>query len=212
MSKKVIKPNEHVFIGGRTGTGKTWLAKKYLTNYEFVVALDTKGMLVQDWTEPGPKELTVVTRLADLEKVKTPKIIYQPTWDEMTFDHYNAFFFWIYQRRNTIVWIDEAMSVCPNPMKIPDGYRACLTRGRQLNIGVWSLSQRPSGLPQVILSEATHFFVFDLSLPQDREKLVEITGAVELYEMPSKHGKYVFWYYKVGEERAVLGVLRERKG
>jgi len=37
-----IKPNESVFIAGRTGCGKTFLAKSYLANYPAVIALDTK--------------------------------------------------------------------------------------------------------------------------------------------------------------------------
>lgn len=37
-----IKPNESVFIAGRTGSGKSFLAQKYLTNYPAVIALDSK--------------------------------------------------------------------------------------------------------------------------------------------------------------------------
>lgn len=207
--KYYVKPNEHVFVAGRTGTGKTWLARKYLSNYQNVVALDTKGTLV--WPEVPKEELTVITSLTELDGVKTSKIIYRPIWEEMEFDFYNQFFRWCYMRRNTIVWVDEAMSVCPNPMKIPEFYKAILTRGRELNTAAWSLTQRPSGLPQVILSEATHFFVFDLNLPQDREKLVETTGAEEFYERPSQYGKYAFWYFRVDNDHAVPARLVEKR-
>lgn len=207
----VIKPSEHVFIAGRTGSGKTYLARKYLSRYKNVVALDTKGTLI--WPEVSEEELTLVTKLTDLGSVKTPKIIYRPDWQEMEFEFYNEFFRWCYMRGNTIVWVDEAMSVCPNSHKIPDYYKAILTRGRELKVAVWSLSQRPSGIPQVIMSESSHFFVFDLNMPQDREKLVEVTGAEELLEKPStKYGKYTFWYYNVERERAVPARLVERKG
>lgn len=205
----VIKPSEHVFIAGRTGSGKTFLARKYLNRYKNVVALDTKGTLV--WPEVPEEELTLVTRLADLGGVKTPKIIYRPDWQEIELEFYNEFFRWCYMRGNTIVWIDEAMSVCPNPMRIPDYYKAILTRGRELQVAAWSLTQRPSGIPQVIMSEATHFFVFDLNMPQDRAKLAEVTGAEELLEKPStKYGDYSFWYYNVNRDRAVPARLVER--
>lgn len=207
----IIKPTEHVFIAGRTGSGKTFLARKYLNRYKNVVALDTKGTL--QWPEVPDEELTLVSRLADLGGAKTPKIIYRPSWEEMEVDFYNEFFRWCYMRGNTIVWIDEAMSVCPNPHKIPDYYKAVLTRGRELQVAAWSLSQRPSGIPQVIMSEATHFFVFDLNMPQDREKLVEVTGAMELMKKPStQYGEYAFWYYNVNRDRAVPARLVERKG
>lgn len=202
----LIRPNEHVFVAGRTGSGKTFLARKYLAGFRHVAVLDTKGTL--EWPEVPPEELTVVTRLSDLNAVETPKIIYRPVWEEMTEEFYDAFFSWAYRRRNTVVWVDEVMSVAPNPHRIPEHAKAILTRGRELNVAMWALTQRPSGIPQVFMSEATHFFVFDLNLPQDREKLVEVTGAPELYQKP---GKYIFWYYHVAGEKAIRARLVERR-
>ncbi len=192
----LIKANEHVFVAGRTGSGKTFLAKKFLAQYPNVVVLDTKGML--DWNELLPEEKTIVTSLAKIGEAKTDKIIYKPRWQEMDFEVYNRFFKWVYQRKNTIVWVDEVMAVCPNPFKIPDFYKAILTRGRELNIAVWSLTQRPSGIPQIVISEATHLFIFDLNMEQDRNKLTEITGYDEFETRP---GKFHFWYADIREEK-----------
>lgn len=192
----LIWPNEHVFVAGRTGSGKTYLAKKFLSLYPNVVVLDTKGTL--NWDEVLPEEKTIVTSLAKISEAKTNKIIYKPRWQEMTFEVYNRFFKWIYERKNTIVWIDEVMAICPNPFKIPDYYKAILTRGRELNIAAWSLTQRPSGIPQVVISEAVHLFIFDLNLEQDRAKLVEITGYNEFLQRP---GKYHFWYADIRKEQ-----------
>jgi hypothetical protein len=220
-----IPANHHVGVFGRNGGGKTWGTRKYLAGYGHVVCLDTKGTTA--WPEipgtrwdpdqqtnpgklldPGPN-LALVTHLADLMKVspKIEKIIYRPVWEEMKEEYYNSFFKWIYMRQNCIVWVDEAMSVSPNPFSIPEYYKACLTRGRELNIGVWSLSQRPAGIAQVILSECKHFFVYDLNMPQDRKKLAEITGAVELLEQP---GEFNFWYYYITWEHAVKARLVEK--
>lgn len=218
-----IPPNQHVLIPGRTGSGKTYLAKKYLAGYRNVVALDTKGTLV--WQEipgtkwdlgkqpypkfdlvDGGKELTLVERLADLPKVKTPKIIYRPRLEEMNEDFYNEFFKWCYLRRNTIVWVDEVMSICPGPSKIPFYYQGILTRGRELGVSVWSLTQRPKTIPLVIISESSHFFVFDLNMAEDRERLMEVTGCPQLGQKP---GQYNFWYYKVDAEKAILATLQE---
>lgn len=221
-----IAPNQHVFIAGRTGTGKTWTARKYLVGYKYVVVLDTKGeyewpelgfykvehfdkdgyLIRTDWINNNPEEITLVENFADLAKVETPKIIYRPGHKELNQSYYNAYFEWIYFRRSCISLTDEAMSVSPNPSVIPEWYVACLTRGRELGIGIWSLSQRPAGIAQVIISESNHIFAFDLNMPQDRKKLAEVTGAPEFLEKP---GRFKFWYYNVRQEHAILAQLRE---
>lgn len=223
MKGVFIKPNEHVFIGGKTGTGKTWTGRKYIAGFDNVAVLDTKGEFA--WPEVGfhreeknnriryinenPKEVTLVESIANLGLATTPKIIYRPPFSELKPEFYDAFFQWVYLRRNTTVFVDEAMSVSPNPSVIPEYYKACLTRGRELGIGVWSASQRPSGIAQIILSESTHFFIFDLNMPQDRKKLAEISGAEELLEKP---GYRIFWYYNVNQDHAVLTQIREKRG
>lgn len=224
MSKLTIPPNQHVLIAGRTGSGKTWMARKYLANYNHVIALDTKGLL--SWPEipgtvwgkgerhehelldPGP-HLTLTDTLADLPHITTPKIIYRPKLEELNEEYINEFFRFCYHRENTIVWIDEAMSICPSPYKIPYWYQACLTRGRQKYVACWSLTQRPSGIPQIILSESSHFFIFDLNLPTDREKLANVTGCNSLLEKP---GQYLAWYYNVQAETATRVKFVERRG
>lgn len=206
MARRVIQIGEHVLVAGRTGSGKTYLARKYLAWFPArVVALDTKGTL--QWTEVPQQDLQLVRTLEQLKRARARRVIYRPNWDEMTPEGYDEFFWWCYAHGGPlVVWVDEAMSVCPSPFQMPEYYRAILTRGRELGVSAWSLTQRPTGIPQVILSESTHFFVFDLRLKQDREKLVFVTGAEELYELP---GKYRFWYYHVEDDRAILAQLRE---
>jgi len=209
-TSKYIKINQSVFIAGRTGCGKTYLAKKYLANYPFVVALDTKGML--KWEEVPKKDLTIVTNLADLPKATTPKIIYRPSFTEMNLESYNEFFKWVYFRENCIVWVDEVMGVCPNSSKIPEYYKAILTRGREKNTACWSLTQRPLTIPAVVISESLHVFVFQLNMEQDREKIANITGYNEFKRPPQ--AKFQFWYLDLtGDEvnSPVLGILDEKK-
>lgn len=202
-----IKPGEHVFIGGRTGSGKTYLARKYLAGFNHVVCLDTKGTL--EWPEIPEKELAITDNLFELQNIRKEKIIYKPRFEEMNFEFYNEFFRWCYLRGNTTVWIDEVMAVCPTPYKMPEYYQAILTRGRELNVSAWSLSQRPSGIPVLTMSESTHFFVFDLNMPQDREKMYSITGAANMLKKP---GTYQFWYYNIYSEDAYRAKLVERRG
>lgn len=199
-----IKSDEHVFIAGKTGSGKTYLARKYLAGYENVFVLDTKGTL--EWPEVPRDELTIITHISELNKVETPKCIYKPAIEELEPEFYDQFFRFIYERGHTILWVDEIMSVSPNAQKIPFYLKAALTRGRELGVAVWSLTQRPSGINLLPISEASHIISFDLNLPQDRKRMAEVSGAPEFLKKP---GEYKFWYYNVQGEHAVLARLKE---
>ena len=217
-----IRTDEHVLVAGRTGTGKTVLCRVYLAGFKNVVVLDTKGLF--SWTEvpgtkwkgkknhilvDGNKVLTLTDRLETLPRIKTPKIIYRPRFEEMTLEHYNEFYRWAYLRGNTIVYTDEVMSVCKNPFTYPDFLKAIMTRGRELNVAHWGATQRPSNIAVITISEATHFFIFDLNVEADREKLISISGCQEFKEKPStKFGKHSFWYYHVDKDSAAPARLQ----
>ncbi len=201
---KQILTTEHVFICGRTGSGKTFLAKNYLAGYDNVIALDTKGTLI--WEQAG--EVPIFEHLDDLMNFKEGKAIYRPSFDELDNDHYERFFKWIYYRMNTIVWIDELMSIS-NTSYIPQYLKAILTRGRERNTSAWCLTQRPKTVPLVTMSEATHFFVFSLNLETDRQRVNEFIGTKDIIDIIPK--KYEFWYYNVEAEKPVLAKLVIKK-
>jgi hypothetical protein len=208
-----ILTSEHTFIAGSTGSGKSQLAEIYLAGFEYVVKLDTKGEYYERVREGKAvwrgltenKDYTVVFHLRDLDQVTTKKIIYVPSFEEQEIEFYDSLMKWIYERENTTLWIDELMSVADNPHRYPRYLKALLTRGRSKNCGVWSLTQRPTEIPSIIMANSTHFFIFNLNLPQDREKIVKITDQREFIQKPDK---YHFWYYKIGHNKPVLATLK----
>jgi hypothetical protein len=212
MSK--IKQSEHVFICGRTGSGKTFLAETYLAGFPNVVVLDTKGFV--DWNLAGFPP--VYDSLSELVKnVKDGKAIYRPNPFEMDMEFYDKFFEWVYERQNTIVYIDELMSIATSS-QIPFFLKAILTRGRQRNTACWSLTQRPSGIPIICMSEATHFFVFDLNIKEDRDRLKKITGneimdykPSELCKINGKNMEYPFFYYNYKMDKPNLSEMTRRR-
>lgn len=201
-----IGTDEHVFIPGMTGSGKSFLAEVYLAGYKNVIMLDTKGQVYERRSKGenlwrGLKEgtdFTVIERLEDITYVKTDKIIYAPRFEEQEMDYYDALMKYVYERENTILWIDELMSVAESPSRYPRYLKALMTRGRSKNVAVWALTQRPMDIPSIIFANTTHFFVFNLMLPQDRKKMTEGTGYPEFLENP---GRFNFWYLKVGADR-----------
>jgi len=205
-----INTSEHVFIAGSTGSGKTILGKAYLSRKKNVVVLDTKGTF---YFEPFLLEddYVIITELSRLEEAskKFDKIVYRPRLEELNDEYYDLFFKWCYFRRNTTVLVDEAMQVVKNAHTIPEYYKGILTRGRELNVSVWSLTQRPSGLNQLILTESTHYFIFRLTHINDRKKIAEITGQEQFIKPP--HG-YQFRYWKAGGMKTELSILKIKKG
>lgn len=207
-----IPQDEHVFIAGMTGTGKSFFAEAYLAGYPYVIKLDTKGEIFERRKkgEAGwrglveGKDYTVIERLADINNVTTPKIIYAPHFTEQTEEYYDSLCKYIYERENTTFWIDELMSIADSPRKYPLYLKALYTRGRSKDVGIWALTQRPVDVPVIAGANSKHFITFDLAMPQDRQKMAEITGCPNLLEMPKG---YNFWYFKLGWETAVKGVL-----
>lgn len=174
---RIVAPSytDRVTIVGKTGSGKTTLARRLLEPRPYVVVCDTKGTL--QW--PG---YTRFDRLDDCIYAKTdvaPRIIYAPRHEELIDPSVtNRFFQWLYLRGNTTVYIDEVYGVCTRG-EIPTFYHAILTRGRELNISTFSSTQRPKQIPAVVLSESEHYYVFQLMLPQDRQRIREMIPVTD---------------------------------
>ena len=210
-SANTIPTNKHVLVCGMTGTGKSYLCEQYLSRYEYVVKLDTKdetterqleGVSAWDGLEEN-KDFTIIRNIDELDEVETKKIIYAPPYDEQNEETFNRFFKWCFDRGNTIVWVDELMSI-GTVHKYPRELGRLMTQARSKNVALWCCTQRPSGIPNIVPANCSYFFVFDMALRQDRKKLVEVTGMLEMYELPKD---YNFWYYKMGERQAVKAVL-----
>ena len=206
-----IEANKHVLVCGMTGTGKSYLCENYLRGYKYVVKLDTKGETDERraeglspwrWLKEG-RDFTVVRHFEELDEVDTDKIIFVPEYDEQNEANFNMFFRWIFERGNTILWIDELMSI-GTVNSFPKELGRLMTQGRSKNVGIWSCTQRPSGIPSCVPSNCSYYFVFDMALPQDRKKLVDTTGMVQMNEMPTG---FNFWYYKMGDRECVKAVL-----
>ena len=207
-----IPPHKHVLVCGMTGTGKSYLTEQYTKGYKYVVKLDTKdetderySMGVSPWEglREG-KDFTVCRRLDELDDVNTDKIIYVPDYDEQNETTFNLFFRWIFDRGNTVLWIDELMSIV-TVQRYPKELGRLYTQGRSKGVGIFACTQRPTGIPGCAFANSSYFFVFDMALPQDRKKLVEATGMVDMYDMPTG---YNFWYYKMGDRKTVKAVLK----
>ena len=207
----VIETNKHVLVAGMTGSGKSFLCETYLTGYENVIKLDTKNETDErrlNGESPWRglvegEDFTVVYDMEDLEFVETSKIIFVPPFD-FTQEEYNTFFFWVFRRGNTILWVDELMSI-GTANRYPVELLRLMTQARSKNIGCWVCTQRPSGIPVIVPSNCHYFFIFDMANVDDRKKMYQVTGMKEMLEMPTG---YNFWFYKMGDRTAVKAILK----
>lgn len=185
---------DRAFIAGQTGSGKTELAERLCRSRQQVVVLDTKGEIA--WK---PYELfESLDKLYEIDPRKTTRIIYRPNfWEQQDQKVIDEFFQWVYERQNTTLYVDEALSISKSHY-IPPHYLACLTRGRSRRVETWSSSQRPSGLHQTILSEAEHYYLFKLKLIPDSEKMESMTAipAEKIRALP----KTRFFYFNFDDQ------------
>lgn len=206
-----IPTDKHVFVTGMTGTGKSYLAETYLTGYEYVVKLDTKNETAERlragesaWRNlEQDKDFEICRDVNKLDDCECKKIIFVPEYDDQTEDVFNQFFRWCFERENTIVWVDELMSI-GSANRCPKELGRIYQQGRSKNVAIWACSQRPSGVPLIATGNSSYFFVFDLGLSQDRKRMVEATGCEVMNELP---GGFNFWYYKMGDRLCTKAVL-----
>lgn len=166
--------NSRAMFVGKTGCGKTTLAYRIVSRYKHAVVLDIKGeMTEKDWAG-----FTVFSSFDNLRKAdkRITKRIYQPNIFEQNSEYYERFFQWIYERRNTCVYIDEVLGLCRSWSDIPFYYKGILTRGRQRGIACLQATQTPMNIPHALLSQSEIYYVFFCKMPQDREKIEKITG------------------------------------
>lgn len=203
----VIKSNEHVSIIGGTGTGKTVLAVVMLANRDnHIVVLDTKGKFSFLGMVPD-EDITYFYTLKDLvsSDIKTKKAIYRPNINELDYVYYDKFFEWCYNRGNNIVVVDEAAQVCKNAHSYPKSYKDILQRGRELNVGIWSLTQRPSNIAPDIIAQSLHFYIFRLNNINDRKKVSNSAGQ-DLFLKKVTGYNFLYWRADT-DKKPVLRVL-----
>lgn len=180
-----IRRDDRVFLVGTTGSGKTSLVKALLWNNRNVVVLDPK----RTFTWNKEHELTT-----DFDRVVTHDfevpLVYRPSLD-MLDDMAEPFFNWAFDEGDLIVYVDEVQRVT-TPHKIGRGYASCIQLGRERNVSVWSATQRPANIPQIIATESEHHFIFRLRHPNDRKKMGEFTDPQVTEKNPEGNG---FWYY-----------------
>jgi hypothetical protein len=189
--------NDRGVLIGKTGGGKTTLAKFLVEdeNKPYSVSWNPKGSeKVLEWDQ---KHVSSLTEMYNEEsKPENTRLVYTPSaLMARNMENQYEFFYWIYERRNTRLYIDEATEIQYNGLKPPDYLTACLNRGRERGVSTLTATQRPAGVPMNILSESEHYYVFKLNLHQDRQRVEQICGITIEQQIDLKD--FEFYYFNV---------------
>lgn len=177
--------NQRVFFCGKTGSGKTYLAEHLTRRLHRLVVLDGKGTLDKWRLDPWNRESKRLLREGEAVRARVLwDINTEPVefWSEVMSECYNA--------RNVTVYIDEVYRVVEPQTKVPNIFNALYTQGRELGIGVWASTQRPTWIPLVCMSESEHYFMFHLNMEKDKATMAAFMGEQVEKKISDPHGFY----------------------
>lgn len=214
---------DRMFVVGRSGSGKTFLAKALLNLYsdDEKTPSEFRGRICifdpnHNFDYPGK----VVTQIADVVPTRQfPVVIYRPRVEDMTSEGWNEALKALFLAKGKILLlIDEftALDTLFGSRRIDGGNYLTyyMGRGRALGKAAIILTQAPASIPLTTIRNAERFAVFDLPLDDDRDRMAGVYGRFTTEAkggVPVKVdvrdrralGKFEFWYYGPNVEEPI---------
>lgn len=200
QAKHLIKLNsrDRWFFVGRTGTGKSflikYLASLYVNAGGRVAIVDGPDHGWCDKEHPPAKKGDGTVLSPRLVKRFDPGLrvqMYQPTVPGYADEGLLRFVSDVFAEGNTLLIFDEIYGILDashQPVEITQVW----TQGRKHNVPAWAASQRPSRVPEVIMSQADNWGIFQLLNDQDKKKIAEWTNSPEIEDTRLPKRK---WFY-----------------
>lgn len=194
-------PTDRVAWVGKTGSGKTYGAYQFLRDVPRLIVIDPKhseGIAewgLEQWDGPVsvPRWRDVVRRginhherrFVQQRKILSGKENFQYVFSPAPDYDYESLWGWIWdnlQGRDVTIYIDELYLTLKN--NTGGKYlRALYTQGREKGIGTWASMQRPTLVPLICLTECEWFFVFRLTLDDDKKRMSKIIGKEAMADL-----------------------------
>ena len=176
---RILASDRVAFIGA-SGTGKTQLAKFFLTRLNRVVVIDPKHTFrlegfKRTWRLPWAKN-------SDFRLIVRPKMDQDAELYELIAR--------LYKMGHVTIYVDEMATLSDMFPHTTALLKNVARTGREKRVALWSAVQRPRGVPLVFFTECETFFVFNLRSMDDRQHIRGYIGDEVLDRIP----KFKFWH------------------
>jgi Helicase HerA, central domain len=195
-----IVPSERWLLLGKTGSGKTQLAKYFLRKISAkwpVVIVDPnwlwlgkgKGARQDEWASRREVGTIEKPHLVDGFNPRYHVQLIQP--DEDDSDALEHMCYDLMKAGDHFIYFDETEGIA-TATSVPKYIRVLWKRGRAHNIGAWASTQVPRGIPRLFKSQAEHRIVLKVG-EEDAEVASEIVHVPT--EIVKRLHKYEWIYY-----------------
>lgn len=171
---------------GRTGSGKSHFAAWLLSTQNF----DAMPWIIIDFKDEDKDIINQIDRIQYLtydDPIPTRPGIYiiKPMSGDK--DEIERWLWKVYYQGNVGLFFDEVF-----PMgQYNEAFNTILMQGRSKNIPVIACTQRPSNISVYCFSEASFYYVFDVTKTSDRKKInEEISQIPRDYKLADYHSYY----------------------
>lgn len=205
----MIERSDRVFICGRTGSGKSYLARRL---FEAVlpprIVIDPKdetqatGGMFRDG-----RQAVTFTDPAHIPEAEVLRFVPRDPGDIEAYDRLYAGLFEI---PHMFVWCDEVADVAPSS-KITPAVRRFVKQGRVKGHGHLALNQEPTWVDRAMIANSEHIMVFATHQPDHVRTLAEAMGEdrttldAYLRRLP-RHG--FVWYSARSQEVVLCNPIR----
>lgn len=169
-----MKRSDRVFIVGATGTGKTLLGRRLFEAHNPPrLVIDPKDDV--DATGGVFRDGRVAVTFHDPGRLPDAEVARFVPRDPGDLEAYDRLYTAIFERRDVVVWLDEAGDAAPSS-GAPPGLRRVVKQGRSRGIGHIATHQRPVEVDRALLGNAEHIVIFDVRHPADVGTLAGAIG------------------------------------
>lgn len=184
-----IHTDERLIFVGKTGSGKTVLAKHFLSKANRVLVIDPKHTFKLDGYRRA-RGLPAFTN--------DWRLIYRPRFEDD--GDLARLIYKLNKGRECTIYCDE-LATLTEQFPATTAMLADVARtGRERHVAIWNALQRPRWVPRVFFTEAETIFLFNLRAGEDRAYMAQFAGPDVLDPIE----KFNFWYARSDDQFPAL--------